>query len=239
MNKPLIGILLDYDNKNTKDGGYSDFPWYALRTHYGSAVSQNEGLPIFLSYEKEAIKDYVDLCDGFIFPGGDFDVNPMFYGEKVTGVDVLLDDTRTIFEVGLMKEVLDADKPLLGICAGQQLLNVVLGGTLYHDVSEIPGAGIHKHSKSPDIDWHEIKIEKNSLLFKATGKLSYKVNSHHHQAVKNIGDNLIVNAKSQDGVIEGIEHTKKRFCLGVEWHPEYLKNLEDKKLFRSFIAACK
>jgi putative glutamine amidotransferase len=240
MQKPIIGITLDFDTKKTSEGGYSDFPWYALRIHYEKAVANHGGVPILIPYQENLIKQYVELCDGFIFPGGDYDIHPSYYGEEVKPNINISSNDRTNFEMELMKEVLKRDIPMLGICAGQQLLNVVQSGTLYQHINDFIKTDIqHKHGYQQDINWHMVDITPNSLLSRIVGTSRYMINSHHHQSIRKVGKNLIVNAVAPDGVIEGVEHTEKKFCLAILWHPEYEKNKEDSKIFEHFIQACK
>ena len=235
--KPTIGIVLDYETKDESQGGYSNHPWYALRTHYSNSVANNNGVPILIPYQEDLVGHYVDLCDGFIFPGGEYDINPAFYGKDPDPKSLLSTDRRTNFEIKLMRKVLEADKPMLGICAGEQLLNIILGGTLYQDIgsSDIQTDINHKPGGNTSLERHYIDIEKDSLLYSIVGKERYKVNTHHHQAVHDLGKDLRVSAVAPDGVIEAIEHTEQKFCLGVEWHPEYEKNEDDSKIISAFI----
>lgn len=236
ISKPIIGIGLDSETKNIAQGGYSDYPWYALRTHYSDAVANNGGIPFLIPYSIDLIDEYVEYCDGFIFPGGDADIDPTCYGEKPSTKTTKANNARMGFEVYLMKAVMKKNKPLLGICAGEQLLNVILGGTLYQDISSCIKTNIeHKPGVNASENSHYIDIKKGSLLHSITKKERYKVNSHHHQAVNKLGDGLEASAVAPDGVIEAIEHPKYKFCLGVEWHPEYEKNEEDSLIIKALI----
>lgn len=234
--KPIVGIVLDHETRKESEGGYSDRPWYALRTDYSKAVANNGGIPVLVPYQQELINEYVSFCDGFIFPGGEYDINPSYYGEKPDPKTSVSCDARTKFEIDLLKKVLEKDKPLLGICAGEQLLNIALGGTLYQDIPSCIKTNInHKPGGDSSQDRHFIDVDKNTMLHKIVGKDRYKINSHHHQSVNKLGEGLIVSAKADDGVIEAIERPKSHFCIGVEWHPEYEKNEEDSKLIKSLI----
>jgi putative glutamine amidotransferase len=236
MKKPIIGIVLDHETRKEKDGGYSNYPWYALRADYSKAVVNNGGIPIMIPYHAELIDQYLSFCEGFIFPGGEYDISPSYYGEKPDPKTSASSDARTNFEIELMRKVLKKNKPLLGICAGEQLLNVVLGGTLYQDISSCINTKInHKPGGETSQNRHFIDIKENSLLHKIVGKDRYKVNSHHHQAVHKLGEGLVISAKSEDGIIEAIERPQSHFCIGVEWHPEYEKNAEDSKLIKALI----
>ncbi len=235
--KAIIGIVIDYDTRMESEGGYSNHPWYALRVHYANSIENNGGVPVLIPYQESLIVEYVDLCDGFIFPGGEYDINPEFYGKKPDPKSILSVDHRTNFEIKLMHKVLEENKPMLGICAGEQLLNVVLGGTLYQDIgsSDIKTDMNHRPGGDASLERHYIDIEKDSLLYSIVGKERYKVNTHHHQAVHDLGKDLRVSAVASDGVIEAIEHTKLDFCLGVEWHPEYETNEDDSKIISALI----
>jgi putative glutamine amidotransferase len=244
MKKPIIGIVLDHSTKKLEAGGYANFPWYALRSHYAQAVTAAGGVPIFIPYETKAIKEYLNLCHGLIFPGGDVDIHPSLYREKISVKRINLDanSPRAKFELKLIKAALKTKIPILGICAGFQALNVALGGSLYQDISEQTKTTIsHSRSSSNNSkkNSHSIAVTKGTLLDKITGKTNYTVNSFHHQTVKKLGKNLKASAVSPDGLIEAIELAKHPFCIGVEWHPEFLETIEDKRLFKAMISAAK
>lgn len=235
---PIIGIVLDWQNKPTTEGGYSDHPWYALRHHYSLAVANSGGVAVMLPYQSNAIDEYLKLCDGFIFPGGGHDIDPARYGEESKQYTSSANDDRVNFEASLMRAAIENNIPILAICAGEQLLNVLQGGSLYQDIaSEVPNALEHYHQHEQEKPWHHITITEGSLLHNITGVMGYVTNSHHHQAIKKIGKNLVATASSADGIIEAIELTSHNFCLGLEWHPEYLQSEYDKKIFAAFIAS--
>jgi putative glutamine amidotransferase len=127
---------------------------------------------------------------------------------------------------------------VLGICGGQQLLNVVLGGTLIqHIPDEVPGSLAHRQPNPRNEPGHTVKITRGTLLHRVTAAETLAVNSAHHQAVKQAGPGIVVNAVAEDGVVEGIEHPAYRFCLGVQWHPEYQLSDGDCRIFRAFVEA--
>ncbi|HXA71347.1 MAG TPA: gamma-glutamyl-gamma-aminobutyrate hydrolase family protein, partial [Stellaceae bacterium] len=131
------------------------------------------------------------------------------------------------------------DKPVLGICGGQQLLNVALGGTLIqHIPDEVPGALVHKQAngKAPG---HLVHFTEGTRLREIAGCPEAPVNSTHHQAVKAPAPGLLVDATAPDGIIEGIEDPCRRFCIGVQWHPEYAISEADLRLFAAFIEAAR
>jgi putative glutamine amidotransferase len=128
--------------------------------------------------------------------------------------------------------------PVLGICGGQQLLNVVLGGTLIqHIPDEIKGGIAHEQTNVRTEAGHTVRVEKNTLLHRICGADELSVNSAHHQAVRTVGPGVIVDAIAPDGVIEGIEDPRYRYCLGVQWHPEYSISVGDQRIFDAFVAA--
>jgi putative glutamine amidotransferase len=233
MPKPIIGVTLDSET----NGGYSTMPFYAVRENYCDVISDNGGIPFCLPHYPECVNDYIQLLDGLLITGGGFDIPPQYFGETDIHSEVKLKQQRTEFEFAVTKASLIKDIPMLGICGGEQLLNVVLGGTLIqHIPDEISAPLDHMTGRAAS---HDIFIEPGTLLHQLTGTDSLLVNSEHHQAVKNPGPGIIVNARSSDGVIEGIESSKHRFCLGVQWHPEYILSNGDKHIFKEFIDAAK
>jgi putative glutamine amidotransferase len=235
MTLPLIGITLDSE----APGGYSKFPWYALRENYCSAVAGANGLPVPLPHEVERAETYLDALGGIVVTGGDFDVDPAIFGSRERHATVKTKDRRTAFELALVKGALQRDKPVFGICGGQQLLHVVLGGRLIqHIPDEVKGALAHEQPNPRNEPGHDVAIVSGTLLHRIVGVAKMPVNSAHHQAALDEPQGVVVNARSSDGVIEGIEAPRYRFCLGVQWHPEFLLSDGDRRLFRAFVAAC-
>ncbi len=234
MAQPVIGLTLDYE----QPGGYSKLPWYALRENYCAAVARAGGLPILLPHEPDQVTSYLALLDGIVITGGAFDVDPALFGATTRHEKVTTKDRRTAFELAITRAALAADKPVLGICGGQQLLNVALGGTLVqHIPDEISGALAHEQPNPRTEAGHTVAVVAGSLLHRITGMRELPVNSAHHQAVKAVAPGMIVDATAADGVIEGIEDPGRRFCLGVQWHPEYAISPGDLSIFDAFIQA--
>lgn len=233
---PLIGITLDSE----EPGGYSKFPWYALRQNYCSAVTQSGGLPLVLPHEPDAVPAYLDLLDGLIVTGGNFDVDPALFGAEIKHNTVKVKAARTQFEWAITRGMLDRNKPVFGICGGQQLLNVVLGGTLIQHIPDsVKDPLPHEQPNPRDQAGHPVKVSANTLLSRIVEATELPVNSAHHQAVDAVAPGAVCDAIAPDGVIEGIEHPGYKFCLGVQWHPEFFISDGDRKLFAAFIAACR
>jgi putative glutamine amidotransferase len=235
--KPIIGITLDAEN----DGKYSAFPYLALRENYADCVADAGAAPFMLPHRPDAVAEYLKVLDGLVITGGNFDIDPALYGSSNRHESVATKDRRTRFEWAITQGALDKNIPILGICGGHQLINVMLGGTLLqHIPDDIPNALEHQQrlAGTPQgMPHHDIEIVEGTLLHKITVSSGYKTNSSHHQAVAKLGKGLVVNARTTDGVIEGIEHTQKRFVLGLEWHPEYLFTPEDKGIIAAFVDA--
>ena len=233
--KPVIGLTLDHEDP----GGYSIFPWYAMRENYFSAVVRAGGLPIALPHEPERTKEYLSLIDGLVVTGGNFDVDPALFGAAKRHDSVSTKDRRTAFELAITRAAHTADMPALGICGGEQLMNVALGGTLIQHIPDlIPNAIAHEQSNPRNEAGHAVALKQGTMLYKIAGRVEMQVNSAHHQAVDAAAPGLKVNALAPDGVIEGIEDPARRWFVGVQWHPEFAIDAGDVRLFDSFVAAC-
>jgi len=231
---PLIGITLDAE----QPGGYSKYPWYALRQNYADAITASGGLPVALPHNDQA-EAYLDRIDALVVTGGAFDVDPSMYGDTDTHTTVSLKAGRTAAEMALVRGALARGKPILGICGGEQLLTVALGGTLIQHIPDsVPDTLAHEQPNPRHEAGHEISIVPGTLLHRIVGASHMAVNSAHHQAVRSPGPRAVVNATAPDGVIEGIEDPSRRFCLGVQWHPEFHIDRGDRAIFDALIGAC-
>ncbi len=196
------------------------------------------GIAVLLPHDAGAAGLYAAHLDGVVISGGNFDVDPASFGATTRHETVKTKDARTGFEWALTEEALELDKPVLGICGGQQLLNVVLGGTLIqHIPDEVTDALAHEQPNPRDEPGHTIEVTEDTLLHRIVGTAEMAVNSAHHQAAGKMGGGVVVNAVAPDGVIEGIEAPRYRFCLGVQWHPEYAIDAGDPKIFSAFVEA--
>lgn len=225
---------MDYQDS----GGYSSFPWCVLRENYLSSISQAKGLPIALFHDKSLIDYFLDMMDGLLVTGAGFDIDPALYGEANVHSSVKINSKRTSFEWVMIQGALKRKMPILGICGGAQLINVVLGGTLIQHIPDVSMQIDHfMPTITADLPCHKVDINPESHLFKIVKKTQMHVNSRHHQAVKVTGKDLIVNARSLDGLIEGIELMNYPFCIGVQWHPEFCVDSQDEQIVVAFVQA--
>ena len=236
MDAPLIGLTLDAEPA----GGWSRYPWYALLRNYCEAVAAAGGLPVALPALPEIAAAMVKRLDGLIVTGGAFDVDPTLYGEAGRHATVALKEDRTATELALVRAALERDIPVLGICGGEQLLAVAAGGTLIQHIPDsMPDALAHEQPNPRHEPGHAVAVTPGTLLSRVTGAVELPVNSAHHQAVREAGPNAVVNARAPDGVIEGIELPARKFCIGVQWHPEFGISEGDRRLFAAFVEAAR
>lgn len=231
--KPRIGITTFLENREKKT--YSSISY-----NYLNSVLLAGGIPVPIPIveDKNDIKQYVDLIDGIIFTGGE-DVTPLYYNENPTRYIDYTSPERDEQEIQLLKEVLSRNIPVLGICRGIQIINVALGGTLYQDInSQVTGSLGHSPSELPVHHlFHTIDIQQGSKLYDIFGTQNLKVNSFHHQSVKELGKGLKISALSTDGIIEAVEGTEEDFLVAVQFHPEDLtiKHPHFLKLFKALV----
>ena len=173
--------------------------------------------------------------DGLLLPGGG-DIEPTLFGQEripACGEPNLLRDAA---EPKLLHAFLAADKPILGICRGIQVLNVFLGGELYQDIKPMEHVPHNDHWAKV----HTVTVRRGTLLSQLMGRDTVLVNSQHHQAASKVAPGLEIAALSEDGFIEALEKPDARFCLGVQWHPEWLSAADpvQQGLFDAFVNAC-
>jgi putative glutamine amidotransferase len=176
-----------------------------------------------------SLADYATELDGLVLQGGT-DISPQTYGEQPLKPEWAGDPERDRYELELLDRFFKLKKPVLGICRGQQLINVAMGGTLYQDTAtQMPGAQIHQDTAVYEDKYHQVEILPGTRLGALyPGVRRAKVNSIHHQAVQRLGRELVVEARSiEDGVIEAIRHNGPQYVAGVQWHPEFLHGRND------------
>jgi putative glutamine amidotransferase len=225
--RPLIGITSVYSASN-KSGKTS------VNFAYIKAITETGGVPLVLPTisEDQIMQRYVDLLDGLVLVGG-ADIPPSAYTQKPHETVKVMTTQRYNFESRLISLWLADGKPLLGVCLGMQFTNVVSGGSLIQDIPSQVGTRV-KHR-----GYHQVKIDPKSSLAKILGSDQAYVYSNHHQAVKDLGRNLKIIARSEDGVVEAMERTDGKFGLFVQWHPEATDNTDHRKaIYGALVQAC-
>ncbi len=223
--KPVIGVETSLNYRENL---------FQVHNFYVEAVAEAGGVPLLIAPQQDGgyASEIIGRLDGILITGGG-DVDPRCFNEENTGLSKGMSRERDITETQLIKAAVGLDMPILGICRGCQMINVVLGGDLYQDISLKQGTS--NHNQDGDIPgwypYHDIRIEQESIMYGIFGKKTIGVNSYHHQAVKNPAKGLRVTASSEDDIIEAIEGTENSFILGVQFHPEKMFHND-----RSFLA---
>jgi putative glutamine amidotransferase len=195
-------------------------------------------VPVALPHEPELVDSYLAMLDGLVVTGGAFDVDPALYGAAERHGTVKLKERRTRFEWAITQGAVNLNLPLLGICGGQQLLNVVLGGTLIQHIPDaLPTALAHEQPNPRTEPGHEVIVVPGTLLHRITGTERLPVNSAHHQAAERVGPGIVASGRAPDGIIEAIEDPRRPFCLGVQWHPEYRISAGDSAILSALVGA--
>jgi putative glutamine amidotransferase len=230
MSKPLVGICPNFKMVGGKNG-------YFLYPNYVSIVAGSGALPVILPLvaNRQEARELLERVDGIVLTGG-ADIDPTHYGQTARHPDQIAPRERTESDFAYAREAKDRGMPVLGICLGAQTLNVAFGGSLLqHIPDDVPGALGHEEGAE-----HEIRIEPGTLLARALGVSSAKVNSYHHQAIGDVAPGFQVSARSPDGIIEAVERQDHPFFVGVSWHPERLAASETtRKLLRAFVDAAR
>lgn len=233
---PLIGISCGGSETMT-----------TLKTTYSDAVRLAGGIPVLIPVLRDSVtvSELVRHLDGIILSGGE-DIDPLYYGEEHLPELGTVNVPRDTFDVLLIRTALRQEKPLLAICRGEQVLNVVLGGTLFQDIpSQIPASGLqHRQTEPATVATQTLSIEPGSRLSCILGLTRIAVNSHHHQAVKDLAPGLIITARAEDGVVEAYESIPgapdpygKLFgerILAVQFHPEAFTQAGDPVFLKIF-----
>ena len=227
--KTKIGIIIC---------GLEDNRQYVTDT-YIQAIKSAGGLPIILPMvkSKAAIREYVELCDGFLFCGGG-DITPLLFGQEPTNGIGKTDITMDLFQIRMMRQVLESGKAVLAICRGMQVLNVSCGGTIYQDINLVDFDTINHMQNSisrRDIS-HKVIFEPESKVHKILGSFAY-TNSFHHQSIDRLGKGLAVSGFTGDAIVEAIEMPSHTFAVGVQWHPESMLDSAPnmKQLFHALV----
>lgn len=231
--KPIIGVNLDVKAGPPEQA--------AIQSNYYKAIQDAGGIPVLLPPMPDSdLEVLLRSISGLMLIGGD-DYCPSHYGEQTHAKVELCHPNRDEFDIRLIKKALaSSSMPLLGICAGAQLLNISLGGSLIQDIrSELKEAQEHtsKNARENGFNKHPVKLEPHTELANIYKATELTVVSSHHQAIRKLGDGLTAVAWAEDGIIEAVESKTRPFTIGVQWHPErdYATNTE---LFAEFVRRC-
>ena len=227
--KPIVGVMPLWDDDK-------ESIW--MLPGYLDGLLEAGATPVILPMieDEDELFRLIEMCDGILLTGG-HDVTPEIYGEeplKGTVSCIKRDNMEKI----VLSYAMQKDKPILGICRGIQLVNALLGGTLYQDLPTQRPTSVEHHQKPPyDVPVHEVAIRKDTPLFDCLGTDHIKVNSYHHQAVKDVAPDLKVMAESEDGLVEALYMPSSRFFWAVQWHPEFSFRTDknSKKIFKAFV----
>jgi putative glutamine amidotransferase len=236
--RPLIGYATRSGVTST---GYAA-PRFANNESYAHAIADAGGAPLMIPSitDEAALAALYEMLDGLLLTGGP-DIDPARYGHERHPRTDEGDAAMEQAEVYLAQRALQDGLPIFGICRGIQTLNVVAGGTLYQDVADELRTPITHPADANGRAYlaHEVRITEGTRLGRAVGRTEIKVNSLHHQAVRDIAPGFVAVAEAPDGVVEAIENPTLPFAVGVQWHPEELYRADDSaaNLFHAFVAA--
>jgi putative glutamine amidotransferase len=224
--RPLVAVTAMASNRISG----LRFDGYAVSAAVVAALTRAHAVPVMLPASIGA--EAVDLAafDGLVIPGG-ADVSARLYGGDEALTHGEPDEEHDLFEIGLLRQAIELNKPVLAICRGLQVLNVALGGTL---IGDLPASTVNHHEGH-----HEVKIEPASRLAGAVGSTEISVSTYHHQAIDRLGSRLTVVARAADGCIEAVQHESAPL-LAVQWHPEDDAAMKetDQRLFDAFVEGC-
>lgn len=233
--RPVIGVTTGYNQEETR---------ISLNRNFPDVMLEMGAIPMILpfTFDPQVMAELIDCCDGFLFTGGG-DIDPRFFGEDPRPCCGDICPDRDRFELPLARMLHERpDKPVLGVCRGEQVLNVALGGTVMQDIPTDFGAPViaHRQKMLARYASHGVIVKPGSLLHRVLGDEKAEVNSLHHQAVQVCAPALEVTATAPDGVAEAVESRTHPFYLGLQWHPEIMWRTDEKSraVFRAFIDAC-
>lgn len=234
--EPIIGLagnLLEERNSSGIERSY-------VNDDYVAATARSGAIPLILPLVRDLrlVERQMEGIHGLLVPGG-YDVDPLLYGEEPRArLGYVYRDTD-LFQLETIRLALKRRMPVLAICKGIQLLNVLCGGTLNQDLSEVPGKPLkHDQEMKRSVPSHTVTAEEGSIVRRLLGA-SFPTNSFHHQTLKEIGEGLRVTARSADGAVEAVEMDGFPFVVGVQWHPEMMMSGGDAMLplFQAFVGA--
>jgi putative glutamine amidotransferase len=226
VRRPLIGITSYAQDARW---GVWHLPAALVPLDYVDAVERAGGRALVIPPAEDGVEETLATLDGIVFSGG-ADVDPARYGADPHPETDEPQSRRDAGELALLEAALERDMPVLAICRGFQLLNVVRGGDLVQHLPEQTGNDVHKRVPG-EFAVHPVEVKEGTRLAEIVGARS-DVTSHHHQALGRVGDGLVETAWAADGTLEGVEDPTMRFTVGVQWHPEAG---EDAALFEALV----
>lgn len=229
MMRPIIGLTMHPAQKKME-----------INNGYIQSVELAGGIPICLpAISEQNVEILLSKLDGLLVIGGD-DIDPFLFGEEPHAKLGEVVSSRDVSDLLVTKKAFERQLPILAVCRGHQVLNVVFGGTIIQDIpSQVEGALMHKQLSARAEVMHSV-ISLSPRLQDIFGGETIRVNSFHHQSIGKLGEGLVASGVAKDGIIEAVEHPEHPYCIGVQWHPEELApmgNMAAQRLFKSFIDA--
>lgn len=234
--RPIIGVAPLVDEQRES---------YWMLPGYFEGILEAGGVPVMLPLtdDAEVLARAIEACDGLLFTGG-HDVAPEVYGGVPSEAAALVGETcpeRDRMETALLGMAIERELPVLGICRGIQVINAVLGGTLWQDLPSQRPSEVEHHGQAPyDVPVHTVEVVPETPLAAAIGAGEHAVNSYHHQAVRELAPGLEAMAFSPDGLVEALWRPASAFLWAVQWHPEFAHRVDaaSRQIFSAFVGAC-
>ncbi len=234
--KPVIGVTPLVDEQRES---------YWMLPGYFEGVLEAGGVPMMLPLTDDVgvLARALDACDGVLIAGGQ-DVAPEVYGVIAPEAAALVGETcpeRDQMEAALLGVAIERDLPVLGICRGIQVINALLGGTLWQDLPTQRPSDVEHHGHAPyDVPVHTVEVAAGTPLAAAIGAGEHAVNSYHHEAVRELAPGLEAMAFSPDGLVEALWRPASAFLWAVQWHPEFAHRVDEasRRIFSAFVGAC-
>lgn len=241
--RPVVLLPPDMRTDETRRGPLATF---VVQRPYTDAILEAGGLPLVppaLDDERapdaEMLDQLIAMADALVLPGGAFDVPPSMYGEDTLPACGALKPERTALERSLLVRAEKRGLPVLGVCGGMQLMNVMRGGTLYQDLAtqrpSIDGRDVHQQAGPKHEAAHHVAVTTDTRLSTLMVGGDVGVNSTHHQAVKSLGRGLVATAHATDGLVEAFEDPSLPFYVGVQWHPESMREAPHRAIYRGLM----